>query len=486
MGTVFKKIKSIFESEKSEYGHIQYDSNKPVSKFSEFNLIKESVNKSTQGFFYSTPILTYSGNDSKTKFEIGLREFTILAALSGKNLLLRGGTGIGKTSFSKGFLNGVFGQNYAILQVDVSLDESKYINVNFNEMKKGKKLSDSMIETKLITAPAVIFDEYNRAIGLQTSLIQGWLANDEIIAQGNKRFIPGKVLKDGSNYQFKIATINEGIEYVNTQDIDLASRDRFAIELNMDNFPMSDNDKRDLLSRIGPAEHEKRHFIDNANKALLRSEKISKAFFDLYFKIRDIEISGEVQEFMVYLQRLDNCYKSPLGTKKSFMDFNESICAGCNATNLNNGLCSHIHTVSPRTIANIVALAKALAGYRMYIASNPDSSKTKVMLEDIQAVLPFTVSVNKLGLSKKWIEMSKNETGNVEFTAINAVVKIIIDRFKQDFSDIGELILKENNNIELSEEEKAKIRNTIMKNPWSRPREDIIKTYEFIKNSSRF
>ncbi|MCL5106467.1 MAG: hypothetical protein M1331_03675, partial [Candidatus Marsarchaeota archaeon] len=80
----------------------------------------------------------------------------------------------------------------------------------------------------------------------------------------------------------------------------------------------------------------------------------------------------------------------------------------------------------------------------------------------------------------------KNETGNVEYTAINTVVKIIIERFKQDFGDIGELILKENNNIKLSEEEKAKIRNTIMKNPWSRPREDIIKTYEFIKNSSKF
>ncbi|MCL4380742.1 hypothetical protein M1141_00520 [Candidatus Marsarchaeota archaeon] len=486
MGTIFKKITSIFESEKSERAQAQSEENKAIPKFGEFSIIKESVNRSTQGFFYSTPFITYSDNDNKTKFEVGLREFAIMSALSGKNLLLRGGTGIGKTSFSKSFLNGVFGQNYAVLQVDVSLDESKYINVNFNEMKKGKKLSDSMIETKLITAPAVIFDEYNRAVGLQTSLIQGWLANDEIIVQGNKRFIPGKTLKDGSNYQFKIATINEGIEYVNTQEIDLASRDRFAIELNMDNFPMTDNDKRDLLSRIDFAEHEKKHFEDNQNKRLLRSEIISKAFFDLYFKIRDIEISGEVQEFMVYLQRLDNCYKSPLGTKKSFMDFNESVCAGCNATNLNNGLCSNIHTVSPRTIANTVALAKALAGYRIYNTLNHDNHKAKVLLEDVQAVLPFTVSVNKLGLSKKWIEWSKNETGNVEYTAINTVVKIIIERFKQDFGDIGELILKENNNIKLSEEEKAKIRNTIMKNPWSRPREDIIKTYEFIKNSSKF
>ncbi len=482
---IFKKFNSILRNTK-KVNDDAISLNQTENKFYEFDILNKSINESTKQFFHSTPLIVYSEDNTNTKIEIDLRKFVMISALSGKNLLLRGGTGIGKTVFSKSFLNGLFGQNYAVLQVDISLDESKYINVNFNEMKKGKKLSDSMIETKLISAPAVIFDEYNRAIGLQTSLIQGWLANDEIIVQGNKHFLPGKKLTDGSAYQFKIATINEGIEYVNTQDIDLASRDRFAIELNLDNFPMTDDDKRNLLSNTEFTGSKKIDTNNNKNKNLFRFENISNTFFNLYFKLKEIEISGEVQEFMVYLQRLDNCYKSPLGTKKSFIEFNESTCEGCHATNLNNGLCSNIHAVSPRTIANTMALAKALAGFRIYDNEKKGiNTKKKVLLEDIQAVLPFTLSINKLGLSKKWIESSKNETGNVEYCAISAVVEIIKHRFRQDFKDFGKLIVKENNNIKLSDEEKIKIRDLIMKNPWSRPRDNLIKVYEDIKEKKK-
>ncbi len=470
----FMKKLSIMSNSKNEE-----DINSKENKFKEFDELQDSVDKSVKGFFHSTPLIIYQENSNK--FEIDLKKFFLISALSGENILFSGGTGIGKTTFSKSFLSGIFGSNYSVLQLDVGLDESKYLDVDFKKMKQGKKLSESIVESQLINAPGVIFDEYNRAIGLQTSLIQSWLANYELTVAGNKKILPGLKLRDNSNFQFKIATVNEGAEYVNVQEIDLASRDRFSIELNLDNFPMNDNDKRNLITH---PQFRKLLEINSDNKKLIRSENKSKTFFDLYFKIKDIQISGEAQEFMVYLQRLDNCYKSPLGTKKSFITFNELTCEGCHANNIDNGICSGIHAVSPRTASNLISLARVFASYRIY-KMNQENKKTinKVTIPDLKAIAPFVLSINKLGLSKNWIERSSDITGNSEYNAIITIFNIIEKRYKQDFEDINDLILKENKKKQLTEAEISRLNNLMSKNPWSKPREDIMKLYNHIKNN---
>jgi len=446
-------------------------------KFKEFDELQNSVDKAVKGFFHSTPLIIYQENGHK--FEIDLKKFFLISALSGENMLFSGGTGVGKTTFAKSFLNGIFGSNYGVLQLDIGLDEAKYLDIDFKKMKQGKKLSESIVESQLITAPGVIFDEYNRAIGLQTSLIQSWLANYELIVAGNKKILPGLRLRDNSNFQFKIATVNEGPEYVNVQEIDLASRDRFSIELNLDNFPMNDNDKRNLITH---PQFKKLLDVNSNNKKLIRSENKTKTFFDLYFKIKDIQISGEAQEFMVYLQRLDNCYKSPLGTKKSFISFTELTCEGCHANNIDNGICSSIHAVSPRTASNLISLARVFASYRIYeMEQENKKTSNKVIISDLKAIAPFVLSINKLGLSKNWIENSSNITGNSEYNAITAIFNIIEKRYKQDFEDISDLILKENNKEQLTETELLKLNNLMTKNPWSKPREDIMKLYKSIK-----
>lgn len=459
----------------------QKDKENEKQKFKEFDLLQKSIDKSTNGFFHSTPLITYQENGNS--FEVDLRKFFLISALSEGNVLLRGGTGIGKTSFAKAFLEGLFNQNYGVIQFDIGLDETKYLDVDFGKMKKGQNLSDAITESKLIKMPAIIFDEYNRALGAQTSLVQGWLINDELTIEGNKKIRPGYKLKDSNHYQLKIATINEGNEYINTQEIDFASRDRFSIELNLDNFPMNDIDKNNLILNscfVNKNNYENKSLIETENSNL-------KSFFDLYFKIKDIQLSAQAQEFLVYLQRLDNCYKSPIGTKKSFIEFNShSICEGCHALNKDNGICSSIHAISPRTASNLIKLGKAFAAYRIYKLANENKETSNEMaINDLEAVAPFVLSMQKLDLSKEWIQKSVNQTGNSEYAAVKEAFNIIKQRFNNDKLVSINPILDENKNQDPAENEKQKI-NQIMKNPWSSSRENVIKVYEYLRKTGNF
>ena len=170
----------------------------------------------------------------------------MLSAVNGGNLMISGGTRIGKTELSWPTLQALFGdEETAFLQVDASLDMNKLRDINFEVLRSGKTLADASLETKFIAGSAALVDEINRAIAEQTSILHGWLVNGRFVVEGGRSFDPGKVIDtiNGKTidmpfrYHFKVATLNEGNGYIGTKQMDAAARSRFAVELNLNTFP---------------------------------------------------------------------------------------------------------------------------------------------------------------------------------------------------------------------------------------------------------
>jgi hypothetical protein len=108
-----------------------------------------------------------------------------------------------------------------------------------------------------------------------------------------------------------------------------------------------------------------------------------------------------------------------------------------------------------------------------------------MIINDLEAVAPFVLSMQKLDLSKEWIKKSLNQTGNSEYTAVKEAFNIIKQRFNNDKLVSHNPILDENKNQDPAENEKQKI-DQIMKNPWSSSRENVIKVYEYLRKTGNF
>jgi MoxR-like ATPase len=368
-------------------------------------------------------------------------------------VLLTSRTGSGKTTFAKMLALSLFGEDHAFIQVDPKLDENKLRDIAFGKIKEGKNLSEAVAETKILTAPCVILDEYNRAPSIITNLLQGYLTNGTLVFEGGREFKPGVPTKSGERYQIKIGTINEGQEYYGTQAIDKASRDRFAVEINLDIFEPNENDRWNFI-RNGPA-----RLPDDTPESSL--EKI----LELYEIVKKVSLSPLAEEFISYFMRMNQCIKSPEGTKLTVTGIGGEFCKGCSALALDKGICANVYAPSERTIANWIRLSKAFALYRAY-KLNEEEYDVKVEIEDVIAAAPF-VLYSKLSINPNWV--TKYARGSL-YNAVNEVVRIAYDRFIRGFKENEDLIERrinalKNGNKPSEEDEYLAVRYC-EKDPW--------------------
>lgn len=381
-----------------------------------FKSLDARVRESTREYFHSRPLATYEvQEDGVTKtVSMDIRAMMVVSASSGNNVLVTGKSGSGKTHFAKMAMAGFYGNNgYRTLQIDANFSLDKLRDIAFDIIAGGGRLSDAVRETGLLTVPGVVIDEYNRAPHEIRNIIQGWLQNGTLTFEGGKEVSPGVLFNGRERYQWKFATANEGARYSGAGKIDKGSRDRFNVEIPLDLFPPTREDKYKLHSKFSTA-------VDayDGNGAL-------EDILAVLQEIRKIPLSGTADEFLLYLQNMDQCVKAPNNTKLEIESFSpETTCKGCHLNKGDNNLCGSVYAPSERSIISLQNLAKGFSTYRC-IQTGSDPERLQVKIQDVLAAAPF-VLFSKIDINPGWID--KDSKGSC-WQAINSVVKHAYNRF---------------------------------------------------------
>jgi MoxR-like ATPase len=408
--------------------------------------LNEKFRKVSKSFYHSSSLAEYNVEGKHVSFD--LRDILLMCVISGSNVLLTSRTGSGKTTLAKMLAMSLFGNDYAFIQVDTKLDENKLRDIAFNKIKEGGNLSEAITETKMLTAPCVILDEFNRAPSILINQLQGYLTNGTLVFEGGREFVPGVQTKSGGRYQIKIGTINEGQEYHGAQLIDKASRDRFAVEINLDVFPPTAEDRINLI-RSGCARIPK-----NSEESMLEE------ILELYELTLQVPLNPFAEEFVAYFMRMNQCIKSPEGIKLTVTGVGGEFCKGCSALPPDKEICGNIYAPSERTVANWILLSKAFALYRTYKLNSKEDAE--VMIEDVKAAAPF-VLYSKLSINPNWVAKHCERS---LYNSINEVIRIAYDRWLRGLKENKELIDKMVKGKKLSEEDENKAIRYCERDPW--------------------
>ena len=175
-------------------------------------------------------------------------KYLIRSAVRGKNIMMTGPAGCGKTLAAKSLINGLDRPNF-YFNLGATQDPRATLigNVHFDK-SKGTYFSESLFVKAIQTPNAIILmDELTRAHPdawniLMTVLDQGqrYLRLDEADGQATIKVAEGVCF---------VATANIGNEYTATRQLDKALMDRFVV-IEMDT--LSDEEEHGLLTYLYP------------------------------------------------------------------------------------------------------------------------------------------------------------------------------------------------------------------------------------------
>ena len=476
--------------------------------------IRERINSISEGFYNSTTLA-----EAETAFPGKIRydifDIQLAAGITASPVLFTGHTDKGKTDLAKIMMTALLGnEDEQWHRVDVDLDFGKetYLDTQFDAITEGKS-SQSLYEIlPFLTFPGLILDELNRAPPKIINKILHFYDNDIHLPNG-KRLKTGLRKRD-LQYQFIVAAINEGEEYLGTFGIDKALRRRTLVEIPMDCFPPTEDDKLQITR--------------NRRNALqiTKGEGMLEEVLALYSMSKNIPVSAEPEHFKLFLQSMSKCLKSETGIKEG-IEFGEHLCTKGNETQAGschayalypNNMCSMVTGISEGVGINMDRLAAGLAmvramkvvqelGYYLkmaYVLKNGNMKevgkkmrisqeksvfeehmkhyvkKKNVAGEDLAAayidnyisrlriepcdyiaLFPF-VCYSKIGLNKAWI--SKNYQGS-RFKALVDIAEGCYEHvhgFSQDFPKFTNLI--HGNKVNLGDIEA--IEKDVKDNPW--------------------
>jgi len=419
------------------------------------NLVIGSINEHTEGYRNSTNII------ETDKVAVDIKQFMLVCALAGKNLMLSSSTGTGKTTLSRAFGRSIFGENIGFLAIDPSLDENKFRDILFSKMAQGESLSSAVEANKVVTAPMVVIDEFNRAPAILISKLHGYLSNGVMTFEGGREIAPGMQLNDGTRYQWKVATINEGESYHGTSVMDKAGVDRFGAVLVLDMYPPTSEDKR-MIAKTGVFTPNHVQIDPDAAK------KIQEAFFDLFLEARNIPMDTVATEFWIAMANKDQCYKSPGGTKVSVDSFNinsDKFCVGCHASAVYDNVCGAVFAPSVRALDDLKGLAQAFV-----MVTRSEENNPTVGVGDLIAVSNFAL-YKKMPIDPSWVEKIGSDSG---FQATEEATKRIYTRYIDSLRDLMTIARKEAQGEKLSAAEQKIVIDAIRKDPSCRSRREVL------------
>ena len=286
MKTVVKVVKSgvrfnAWDSKGNKYtGQITTGARKKA--YANGNALEQRVNKSGKTYWWPVPMSVYEATESNTmdtpqhngdveipegheavvdfiQKSYGLKpkglvmnslkwKYLIRSAVRGKNIMMTGPAGCGKTLAAKSLINGLDRPNF-YFNLGATQDPRATLigNVHFDKAK-GTYFSESLF-VKAIQTPndVILMDELTRAHPdawniLMTVLDQGqrYLRLDEADGQQTIKVAEGVCF---------VATANIGNEYTATRQLDKALMDRFVV-IEMDT--LTDEEEHGLLTYLYP------------------------------------------------------------------------------------------------------------------------------------------------------------------------------------------------------------------------------------------
>ena len=412
--------------------------------------MESAVRSASSMIYHSTPLTSY-----KDGIQLDIRDcLGVVCPATGRNALVNGSTGLAKTHLAIAVMAGLFGSDYAILQIDPSLEQEKFFDIDGKALQEGR-LSDAIKDTPYITAPGVIYDETNRAPQAMLNILQGHLNNQAITPSGGKPRKCGISVDGKGQYQFKIGTCNEGKQYdEGTFAMDPAFRRRFPFEAPVNLFAPTETD-REIRQKAGRT---------GTGLYVPETEGCLVSVLDVFKNLGLVETDLVAREFIAYLGRMNQCLKSPFGTKGE-AGFNAERCTGCHARGLagETNICGNVYALPDATQMDLEVIAKGFALVRAHhkAAETGDMpSSLSVGLEDVIQAFPF-VAATKMGIDPAWL--GKYFKSGEPFEAAKAVCVNIEQRIKKKLLKAAGMMSK----AEYTSDELAMMKAYCQEDPWA-------------------
>ena len=399
----------------------------------------------------------------------GIKDLFLIGALTHSSMLLTGDTDLGKTTLAKLILNSLFGEEekgWHKIDIDIESGKDLVVETHLDAIVRGETSDELYTINRALLLPGLITDELNRGHSKVVNSVMHIFDRDITMPNG-KRAKLGHEYEPGKRYQFQIAAINEGEDYTGTFEIDKALRRRTIIEIPMNVFTPTPDDRHQL------AESKEIVFGNTTNHF---NEVLA-----VYRGLGQIKLHENAQLFIAFMEAFDYCEHSLNKEKRSVPDKGGSIYHICTKPihgtdvvcrfikSFDNELCPYVRGISPGISRNLVAVARGLAVLRAVkfaeflntwitngatlppphadllsilqeytgtshhgsdlakLAFSKYVAELEVLPDDVEAVFGF-VAYSKVGLASPWVV--KHYQGN-RFEAVRAFVAQAKEKFEE-------------------------------------------------------
>ena len=405
------------------------------------NPIKTVVNIDSPTYLNNSPILNLGGTD------FSLTDIVKAGLCARLNIGLAGGAGMGKSQLLSD-IQSWFGNNasYVLGRNDLDI-KSLFRELNFKSLKeamdKGSSVSQKEMSkvTSEIYKPLIIVEEINRAAEVVQNqlfnIFEGFIEIDGTKYQlGDGKIetykgIDGKEFSKNTNYSVGLWSANFGNgQYTGTVSMDKALKERSHLIIDIDNFPMLNDDLDSIL-------------LGNSGEVRLKEQEKPKNntqnFVDAfhYFKQKSFvpnsdEILQELLLFRYLVNGLD--YIPCESAKNSKRVMKESWPSKADEDNIGTSeeeiiINRMVYPASVRSAQTILMFARSLREY----AKAKNSKANPTVLDSV--IESFKLATPHSGIIENDARIRENFAGN-RYLASCKVADII----KQKFDEKSDLI----------------------------------------------
>lgn len=361
----------------------------------------------SENYFNSSVVLSYPHvslkNNFSIKIDFGLDDVIAASAIAGNPIAIIGSTGSGKSYLADTMAHCLFGTEYGEKTINPNINQMDFVDPAYRKMLESENKSEYINPDPLLSKPCIILNELNRTPSILQNFFLAMLEKkvnlyginfDVGIKSGNK------------HYCFTMATLNEGAEYSGISNVDLALRNRFGVELFIDNYNYNDNGglTKDLINMLG----------QKPNRQLILAQKgFKNMIINISNSLESIPLNIESYLFLECLNWSDKCSKSYTKSKRAVpIPQLAKLCNGCEYAKDHNDFCRNFYQPSKRAFTSLVSFSKALSLMKhaklmnycqdKNIECDFDASQLEVKLDDLLVAAPFVLA-GKTEMNPKWV-----------------------------------------------------------------------------------
>jgi len=348
----------------------------------------ETLDQDLQEYCNSSP-LTSAGQQT-----FGFPDMLLAAAITQSTVMLVGDSGTAKTLVCRLAMRSLFGAEAVERDITEGLSQEEFLDIDMGVIRNGGRLQDAYQALPIITGPAKLFNEINRA---QPSLQNIFIPLlDNCFSPLGKDVACG-LQYGGGAYQWVLMTMNRGADYSGTSPVDRAVQERVALTIPMEEFmPGVDDNSRMVRAQqpsrgsqgqgpsgltAGPRERQTQEHTPAQRQHI-------GELLCLHLAARSIPLEEDSIALATYLLNLDHCVKATGYRKAAGHSLAE--CEGCAHAKPNKGLCGLIRAPSARSVCRWISYTAGFALVRAARTGVP-ADKLAITPDDLVATAPLTL-----------------------------------------------------------------------------------------------